>query len=201
MVNPTENRRITTGQIKDLATIIHAASFVCDFEFPLRKAVDTSWISNNVQCIQGEEFHFKQALIKQINQKGLQHFYQNKKDNKKYDIMYRRLMQLIFNLIYIEPECVKLLIPKIIRKLWRHVKTKYHNRVDIQTKFLHWIKYFLQYWCYYTVKDVVTLLVLTGIWEIYCTNEQPINRTFHIVDWNLCGKQITNSCSIEVPFL
>ena len=52
--------------------------FVCDFEFPLRKAVDASWIGNNGQCIQGEEFHFKKALIKQINQKGLQHFYQNK---------------------------------------------------------------------------------------------------------------------------
>lgn len=172
--------------------------FICDFEVPQRNAVSKSWLKDYIKNINGEEFHFKQALVKQIRTKGLSRFYINRKDSNDYDHQFKRYIELLFNLQYVEVKLVSKFVRKIILQLWIHVKKKHLPDGSIQQMYLNWIKYFLQYWCSYTLNDVHNLLQLKGEWKNYSNTHKGAKQTYTYEDWNLCHKQITNSCSIEV---
>ena len=183
--------------------------YIADFEVSQRNAVKHSWLQKHIKVINGEEFHFKAAVYKNIVSKRLGSQYKNtrnisknnnsnnKKKTSEYDLIFRKCVQLLFNLMYIKVNLAKQFLMIIMKNLWHYIQFKHQQSLDTQKDYLHWIKYFLQYWCSYKPEEVKQLLGLSGRLAEYCLKPGS-TRAFEIQDWNLYGKDITNSNSIEV---
>ena len=181
---------------EDLQINCNIKQYICDFEKAQREAFKkVTKIKYNIE-LGGEEFHYKNALFKNIQTKSLSCYYVNKKQaNNKYDEFFRKNIELLYNLLHIPVKKVKQFSIKITCMLWYHVCKKYNTQ---QRKyFLGFIIYFLYGWGECSKDEIKSHLKLKGCYKTFLEKRKCV-RVCNIKDWNVSENIIKNTNSIEV---
>ena len=186
---------LTWGKDEGLIINHNLQQYICDFEKAQRNGFESIFSKELDIALSGEEFHFKQAILKNIKEKHLSGFYVNKKNSKTYDVYFRKHSELMYNLMHIKPGLIKEFAKLIMQSLWIHAKHKY-DRVN-RKYFLSFIIYYLVGWCEFEKKDLRAILKLRGSHVRYL-NKRKTQRLYKISEWNIFDKNVKNTNAIEV---
>ena len=188
---------LTWGDQFGLIDHMNFEQYICDYEKSQRNgfsyAMNAEYVCHTE--ISGEEYHWKSAIYMNIGRKGLSRFYIKTKTSETYDSIFRKHVELIFNLCHIPHQLVKQFAIKICKSLWIHVLYT-HDKED-KKHFLSFIYYILHGWCECDKKLIKKKLDLRGYQRIYI-NKLRCPQIERIEQWNLYGKVIRNNNSIEV---
>lgn len=173
--------------------------YMSDFELPQRQGLSAALVEVCITDVRisGEEYHQKKAIYKNIVAKHLGPYFTKRKDSKKYDVIFRKHVELIYNLCHTPIKYVKEYAKIICRSLWLYVTRKYKR--EICKHFLNFIVYILFGWCELTKIEIRKCLRLSpnSNYGKYLSSLRP--RKVEIIKrWNLHGLDLRNNNSIEV---
>ena len=172
--------------------------YICDFEKAQRNGWSNVFQSVLGTIILGETFHFTHCIYKNVTNNSLRKYYQCRQNSQNYDATFREYMEMLYNLIHLIPDLVKIYGIIIIQHLWSHVSINYVSG-DTKLRFLLWIEYFMIGWLECKRKDVFTLLALDRQTKNKMRQEKPNGptRIAKITEWNVNGAFIKTSNPIE----
>ena len=171
--------------------------FVHDFERAARNAFRNIIAKGLDVVISGEYFHYSKTIQKNVVQKGLSIYYVNKKNSKHYDSIFRKHIELIYNLAYVPSGVVQSFAKLIVKSMWSNIKAQKKYKGSKKEPFVMFIVYYLVCYCEIKKSDISDILRLRGKQRKWVSKRQT-TKFLNISEWNLYGKKITNSNAIEV---
>ena len=188
--------------------------YMSDFEDAQRNGLLESFGNSDFKILlTGEEFHHKQAIYKNIKDKGLKIYYDvkhqtsnasesnqsnsNSTTTSKYDEIFRYHIELLYNLMYVHPNKVQEFGKVILRSLWRHIRKKYVKRGDTIKKFIDFILYYGTGWLEIKKNEYTKLLGIRKKTYVNHINNKNPRFIQEIKHWSVYDKILNNNNAVE----
>ena len=178
-------------------TLHKMESYICDFESAQRRAWESECGDDLRISLQGEEFHYKQALLTNArsNKLGI-YITSRRKDNGVYNKGVRQHLEMMYNLMHVSCSNIRDFAWIIIKSLWKYVLSCYRKK-KVRKRFLKFLLYYSYGWCEINKEDFITKLKLKTRYKKLVDESRNV-RIEQIDNWCSFQSSIRSNNAVEV---
>ena len=147
----------------------------------------------------GEEFHYAQAIMRNVQRFGLRILYDRRFKKKKitFDAQFRKYIERLFALIHTPINLVQQFGKQVCQKLYNHVSNDTELKRHIYS-ILDFIHYFLKTWIECSTNEqILQTMQFEAVHIEYLKNKSTKGAKYKIEEWNCYGRDIRTTCAIE----